>query len=234
MNETARLALPLLMPSQAQKHVTVNEALLRLDALSQLVLASRGVTDPPVGAAEGECYGIPAGATGAWSEHDGQIALFTNGGWQFVVPRPGWRAWIVDEGLLATFTGDWTAADPSGTPGGAGIRQRTIQIDHAVTAGAQSATEPVIPNTVLVYGITGRVTEAIGGAASFGIGVPGAADRYGSGIGTGAASWLRGLTSSPLAYWGETPLLLTAEGDAFDGTGSVRFAVHLVELSLPD
>ena len=34
---TARLALPLLLSSQAQKHVTHNEALIALDALVQVV-----------------------------------------------------------------------------------------------------------------------------------------------------------------------------------------------------
>jgi hypothetical protein len=36
MTETANLALPLVQPAQAQKHVTVNEALARLDGLTQL------------------------------------------------------------------------------------------------------------------------------------------------------------------------------------------------------
>ncbi len=33
MTDTTRLGLPLLAPAQAQKHVTVNEALGRLDAV---------------------------------------------------------------------------------------------------------------------------------------------------------------------------------------------------------
>ena len=35
MASTAQLALPLVAPAQAQKHVTVNEALARLDAAAQ-------------------------------------------------------------------------------------------------------------------------------------------------------------------------------------------------------
>ena len=50
MSETTQLGLPLLQPAQAQKHVTVNEALVRLDGLTQLVLASATVTAPPVSA----------------------------------------------------------------------------------------------------------------------------------------------------------------------------------------
>jgi uncharacterized ferritin-like protein (DUF455 family) len=46
---SARLSLPYLLPAQAQKHVTHNEALARLDLLVQLVLEAVGVDTPPVG-----------------------------------------------------------------------------------------------------------------------------------------------------------------------------------------
>mgnify|MGYP001796473623 CR=1 FL=1 len=46
MSETLNMGLPLVQPSQAQKHVTVNEALVRLDALGQMVLASRALPSP--------------------------------------------------------------------------------------------------------------------------------------------------------------------------------------------
>ena len=41
MADTTNLTLPLLAASQAQKHVTVNEALTRLDGMVQLTLRSR-------------------------------------------------------------------------------------------------------------------------------------------------------------------------------------------------
>jgi hypothetical protein len=46
MSETANLRLPLVQAAQAQKHVTVNEALLRLDAMSRLLLQSRALAVP--------------------------------------------------------------------------------------------------------------------------------------------------------------------------------------------
>jgi len=48
------LGLPLLVPSQAQKTVTHNEALLILDSLVQLAVLDRDRTEPP---------GLPAPAT---------------------------------------------------------------------------------------------------------------------------------------------------------------------------
>ena len=41
------LSLPLLQASQAQKHVTHNEALMQLDLLVQLTVADRTRTTPP-------------------------------------------------------------------------------------------------------------------------------------------------------------------------------------------
>ncbi|NIB59611.1 DUF2793 domain-containing protein, partial [Agrobacterium tumefaciens] len=51
--QTARLRLPYILPSQAQKHVTHNEALQRLDAIVQLVIKDV-VAAPPDNASEGD------------------------------------------------------------------------------------------------------------------------------------------------------------------------------------
>ena len=110
MTQTPHLALPLLAAAQAQKHVTHNEALLALDALAQLAVASRSLATPPVSPAEGLRHIIPAAATGAWSGRTGQIALFSAGGWLFLAPEEGWRAWLADEKRLIVFSGVWKDA----------------------------------------------------------------------------------------------------------------------------
>ena len=61
MADTNRMGLPLLAPAQAQKHVTVNEAMVRLDGLTNLVLASVSTALPPVTVVDGVCYGGGAG-----------------------------------------------------------------------------------------------------------------------------------------------------------------------------
>lgn len=234
MTETNRLGLPLLAPAQAQKHVTVNEAFARLDALVQLSLTSVGGTVPPVSPAEGAVHGVGTGATGDWAGQDGALAVFQNGGWAFVVPAAGWRGWSVAAGTGVTHDGaGWIEGAGAISGNGAAFVHRTVEIDHAVGAGATSAIAGALPADAIVYGVTGRVLTTIGGAATMEIGVAGSTNRYGSGIGTGAGAWARGITGSPLAYYGATDLLLTAAGGAFDGTGTFRVAVHFAELTLP-
>ena len=234
MAETTRLALPLLAPAQAQKHVTVNEALVRLDALTQMVLAGTGTTLPPVSPVEGEVHAVGAGASGAWSGQDGKVAIFLNSGWAFLMPSPGWRAWDAVAGVPVTFDGiAWVEGAGAMAASGAGFLHRTVETDHPLTSGATSIVTAAIPGDAIVYGVTGRVLASIGGAVSFEIGVPGSANRYGSGFGTSAGSWTRGITGSPLAYYAPTDLILTAGGGAFDGSGSIRLAIHYAELTLP-
>ena len=234
MSETANLRLPLLMAAQAQKHVTVNEALVRLDAAAQLVLESR-TTAAPVSAPDGAAYAVPAGATGPWAGQEGRLAFRVNGGWDFLDPKAGWRGWIEDERQTAIFDGaEWSPGAAAVSAAGAALGLRIVEFDHEVAAASESVTSAAIPSQSIVFGVTGRVLQPLGGtASSFRVGIGGVSpDRYGSGIGTGAGAWFRGITGSPLAYYADTPLTLTADGGAFGG-GVIRIAVHLVELGLP-
>ena len=110
MSDTsAILSLPYMLPAQAQKHVTHNEALLRLDILAQLSLAGIGTVTPPAVPAAGETHVAGTGAEGAWAGHDGEIASFDGSAWVFVTPGEGWRAWDVGSGLLHVHAGGaWT------------------------------------------------------------------------------------------------------------------------------
>ena len=48
MAETSQFSLPLLSSAQAQKHITVNEALAIVDAVAQLRFLSATIATPPV------------------------------------------------------------------------------------------------------------------------------------------------------------------------------------------
>lgn len=105
---SANLGMPYLAAAQAQKHVTVNEALEILDAVAQLTVMAFGAEAPPSTAEDGEVWALGASPTGAWNGQGGKLAVWSNGGWLFVVPQAGWRAASGTE--LRVFDGtEWSA-----------------------------------------------------------------------------------------------------------------------------
>jgi hypothetical protein len=227
------MSLPLLAPAQAQKHVTVNEALARIDGLAQLTLASTGVVTPPVAAPEGEVYAVPPGAVNDWSGQDGKLALAVGGGWVFVTPRPGWRAMVLDTGLPAVWDGTgWREGAATLSPSGAALAVKSYEFDVTLTAGPSVTTPVAVPARALVFGVTGRVVAAITGTAtSWDLGVAGDTGRFGTGLGLGVNSWVNG-PAAPVVYWSPTALEIGARGGDFAG-GTVRLILHYAELSLP-
>ena len=122
MSDTsAILSLPYIQPSQAQKHVTHNEALRILDAVVQLVVVARDVATPPGLATLGDRYIVPLGATGVWAGQVHQIALYEETGWTFVSPQPGWRAEVLSD--------DTTVVYEAGS-GWVGSGQRPFEADR--------------------------------------------------------------------------------------------------------
>ena len=235
MARTAQLDLPLVMPAQAQKHVTVNEALARLDAVAQLRVVSSTRQDPPTAAVDGESYLVPDGATGDWQEKAGRIAVWSNGGWSFLVPRAGWRAWDEAAAAHQLFDGlAWTPHALAASTNGAAFGLSVKEFDHVVTPGSSNQTAYEIPNQAQVVGVTGRVVAALSGPglASWRIGVPGSDNRYGSGLGTALNAYLIGLSGAPTTYYSPTPLIIGAEGGSLT-SGCIRLAVHLFQLQPP-
>jgi hypothetical protein len=106
MSETSpTLSLPYLQPSQAQKHVTHNEALRILDAVTQLSVLNTALTTPPELPEEGNRYIVAASATGAWAGQDHNVAVWSDAAWQFFVPGLGWRADVASTGATLRFNG---------------------------------------------------------------------------------------------------------------------------------
>ncbi|MBW4707188.1 DUF2793 domain-containing protein [Roseobacter sp. YSTF-M11] len=109
---SSSLSLPFIQPNQAQKHVTHNEALRILDVLTQLSVLADDQPTPPVSPTEGERYIVGDNGTDAWLGHDGDVALFENGLWQFFAPKGGWRAYVLNRETLIVHDGtDWIDLD---------------------------------------------------------------------------------------------------------------------------
>ncbi len=108
---TPRLALPYLAAAQAQKYVTLNQALALLDGLVQTAVESRSTEAEPASPVDGAIYILPTGSTGAdWSGRAAGMAIrFEAGAWTALESQPGWIAYVKDEGvLLVQASGGWT------------------------------------------------------------------------------------------------------------------------------
>lgn len=106
------LSLPFIQPSQAQKHVTHNEALRILDVLTQLGVLTDDQPLPPASPTEGDRHIIGDAATGVWTGHDSSLALFENGLWQYFTPKAGWRAYVTGRETMVVYDGtDWIDLD---------------------------------------------------------------------------------------------------------------------------
>ncbi len=102
---TSRYALPMLASGQAQKEITHNEALLLIDALAHPAVESRSLTAPPAAPLPGQIWLVGATATGDWLGKTGQLALWTSGGWRFILPKAGMMLWSKVDAVFIHFTG---------------------------------------------------------------------------------------------------------------------------------
>ena len=108
-DRTARLALPLLQPGQAQKEATHNEALTLLDLAVQASVTAVGTNVPPVAPTAGSAWIVGAAPTGGWAGQARAVAGWTASGWRFLAPREGMTVWSVADGQSARFgAGAWT------------------------------------------------------------------------------------------------------------------------------
>jgi len=237
---TPRLSLPFVAAGQAQKHITVNEALGRLDGLVQLAVQSRTISAQPASPANGAMHILPSGATGSsWLDMAaGLLARHVDGVWESLTPKAGWLAWIIDEGLALIHDGDnWTplsstfkALTAARSPFLAATRFEVIE-QELTLSGASVATTVMIPNRSIVLGVSTRTSVAITGAASYSCGVAGEAGKFGSSLGVAKNASNIGVIG-PTAYYADTPVVITAAGGGFTG-GKVRVSIHMMRFDAP-
>lgn len=129
-DQTPILALPVLVPNQAQPYVTHNEALRRLDILVQTRVTEFGAETPPALPEEGDLYALGAAPVAEWAGQAGRLAARIDGAWLFVAPQPGWRAWDQAAGVLRVWDG-------------AGWVRPPADLDNVAGVGIGTASDPV-------------------------------------------------------------------------------------------
>lgn len=119
---TPRFRFPYLSVSQSQKEITHNEALSAIDYLLHPTIVGQLAAPPTLLSADaGKCWLVVAVPTGAWSNHQGDLACWTGDGWRFHPPVEGMCVWDQQLSLRILFrSGNWhiasSIADPSGGP----------------------------------------------------------------------------------------------------------------------
>jgi Protein of unknown function (DUF2793) len=132
---TPRHALPELFVGQAQKEITHNEALARIDALLHPEIQDVLDAPPPAltSTDDGKCWIIAASAVGAWAGHENQIARWSGGSWRYLVPVNGISVWHgADSKRLFFIEGVWI--EPAGIASPAGGSVVDVEARSAISA----------------------------------------------------------------------------------------------------
>ncbi|MCH2038698.1 MAG: DUF2793 domain-containing protein [Rickettsiales bacterium] len=113
MTNSNHLSLIHIEQNQAQKEITINEALNRIDAVLNMGAVDREVNTPPTRPNNGDVYIIGNSPTGAWDGRAGNIAYY-DAGWGFIVPNEGMTLWVNDEDTHYSWNGSaWVIPAPT-------------------------------------------------------------------------------------------------------------------------
>ena len=149
---STRLALPYLASGQAQKHITVNEALGALDALICAAVLDRDLATPPADPDEGDCYIVASDADGAWSGWDEAFVIYQDGAWRELQTPNGALVLVVDEAqLVVRHEGAWVGAEAlldAVTPADAEDGALTLL---GVNTGADSANRLAVKSNAVLF-----------------------------------------------------------------------------------
>jgi hypothetical protein len=155
MTDTPNLGLPFIEGSQAQKHVTHNEALRILDAAIQIAVLDLTHTSPPSSPAEGERHVVATGATGAWAGHANAIAAWQDGAWAFLAPKTGWCIWSIADDVMFVFDGTYWRD----------LRDLPVTLDNAVHVGINTtASSPNLLSVKSNAALLSSINAADGGS----------------------------------------------------------------------
>ena len=120
-SRSVRHDLPLLHPAQAQKEFIVNEALARLEALTQPSVLGM-LADPPSDPLPGDAYIVAPDAAGIWSDARDAIAVWQGDQWLRQAPAAGTKVYRSDIMAFTLYNNGWQIADaPSAPQGGSTV-----------------------------------------------------------------------------------------------------------------
>ncbi|MBN66726.1 MAG: ribonuclease III [Rickettsiales bacterium] len=227
MSSTGRLQLPYIVTAQAQKEVTHNDGLNRLDAFVTPVVADIA-SAPPGSPTEGDLYIVGASATGDFAGEEDNLAQYLTGGWVFYTPFKWMDAFVEASDSRYAYDGSgWVPFGLIMKDTGEYLRVGHQQEDVTVDSGAFKDTTITIPNRSILLTVNVRVLTAVTGATSFDVGIAGETSKFGGSIGIGQDSTNIGIIG-PTAFYSDTAVRLTANGSNFTG-GVIRTTMQYLQ-----
>ena len=228
---------PFVAAAQAQKHVTVNESLRKLDALIHMTALGKARTAPPASPLQGARYLVPAAASGAWANKTNQIAAWQDGAWAFFTPQTGWSLWIADEAKRYLYNGSsWAEENPAtsaASPHGADTAISVLETEARCASGSFVNAAASIPSHSIVLGISGQSRGSHHRAP------PAGRSAWREASTDTDRDWASQKTATPSdsqdsrrPITADTPVRITATGGAFRG-GLIRLAIHRIHLTPP-
>lgn len=108
MEQTTRWGMPFIIQNQAQKEITVNQSLAKLDGLLGGNIISRQQFNTNL--QDGALYIASAGTLAIWQKILPDVAvndlLFCQSNWQIIKPQTGMLFWLSEENALIVFSND--------------------------------------------------------------------------------------------------------------------------------
>jgi len=98
---------------------------------------SDAVSDPPDAPSFGDVYLVPSGASGAWSSHQDDLAIWTRNGWRFETPAIG--KWLLIEdigGFKGYYSDGWSYG-----PGARSFDAASVPLSAAINFGRRIIVE---------------------------------------------------------------------------------------------
>lgn len=232
MTTTPNLGITLIEASQNQKEVTMNEALIKIDASINSNIIDKDLSTPPGSPTTGAMYIIGATATGDWAGHENEIAFY-NGGWKFIEPSNGMSVYVLDEAMYYKWNGtSWAIAGLISLDTGEFWRPQRKELILSGLSGALVTQAGWIPDRAMVFGVHTRVTTLVTGATSFSVGYTGQATAFGNGIALAVDTTNIGILPNPTSFYANTNLIITPAGSNFTG-GAIKLVMHYFEFRGP-
>ena len=239
MSKTERLGLPYILQAQAQKEVTHNQALNRLDVFVNTV-AEDIVDAPPTTANDGDIYIVGDNPQGIFEGNVNNLAQFTGGSWTFYQPLNYMEVMIaLLKQKFIFIANEWTLLNSSTILNGDIDRTKSDRTNSKYLkiedwqedlnlSGKVVSSKNIIPDHSLVIAVNIWVIEEITGVPSFTVGVKEDPSRYGDKLKPTKDTTNIGMTYHPITYYYDTPITIMPNQMEFK-SGMVRVSVQYLK-----